>query len=169
MAGFQSSMELLNLTPYLLAIDRMVEPIEFDRLTPEEQVLAKLLHTILKSCLEGRARSIYKPVDRANGFEAWRRLLMEYEPKENARYAAMMVGIMKPRWSGRIADFPKELRAWELAVSRYQMATHGIVPDAVRCPVVAMHAPSAVKACLRPAPTDVLVSYDALRDKISPT
>ena len=26
--GFQSSMELLNLTPYLLAIDRMVEPIE---------------------------------------------------------------------------------------------------------------------------------------------
>ena len=90
--GFQSSMELLNLTPYLLAIDRMVEPIDFDRLTPEEQVLTKLLHTILRSCLEGRARSIYKLVDRANGFEAWRRLLMEYEPKENARYAAMMAG-----------------------------------------------------------------------------
>ena len=122
--GFQSSMELLNLTPYLLAIDRMVEPIEFDKLTLQEQTLTKLLHAILRSCLEGRAKSIYKLVTRANGFEAWRQLPIEYEPKENARYAAMMVGIMKPRWSGRMSDFPEELRAWELAMARYQMATH---------------------------------------------
>ena len=130
--GFLSSMELLNLTGYLLAIDNMVEPIQMERLTVEEQTLSKLLHTILRSCLEGRARSIYKLVDRSNGFEAWRQLLLEYEPRENARYAAMMVGIMRPRWSGRLADFPKELRAWELAVARYQLATHAVVPEAVR-------------------------------------
>ena len=109
--GFQSAMELLNLTPYLLAIDRMVEPIESDKLTPQVQTLTKLLHTILRSCLEGRAKSIYKLATRANGFEAWRQLLIEYEPKENARYAAMMVGIMTPRWSGRLSDFLEELRA----------------------------------------------------------
>ena len=66
--GFQSAMELLNPTPYLPVIDRMVEPIEFDKLTPQEQTLTKLLHTILRSCLEGRAKSIYKLVTRANGF-----------------------------------------------------------------------------------------------------
>ena len=164
--GFQSAMELLNLTPHLLAIDRMVEPIEFDKLTPQEQTLTKLLFTILRSCLEGRAKSIYKLVTRADGFEAWRQLLIEYEPKENARCAAMMVGIMKPRWSGRMSDFPEELRAWELAVARYQMATHAIVPDAARCSIVAMHAPPAVKACLRLDPADVLVSYAALRERI---
>ena len=81
-------------------------------------------------------------------------------------YAAMMVGIMKPRWSGRMSDFREELRAWELAVARCQMAIHAIVPDAVRCSIVAMHAPPAVKACLRLAPTDVLISYAALREKI---
>ena len=78
-------MELLNLTPYLLAIDRMVEPIEFDKLTAEEQVLTKLLHTILRSCLEGRARSIYKLVDRANGFEAWRLLEEHYDVRSRGR------------------------------------------------------------------------------------
>ena len=61
-------MELLNLTPYLLAIGRMVEPIEFGKLTLQEQTLTKLLHTILRSCLEGRAKSVYKLVTRANGF-----------------------------------------------------------------------------------------------------
>ena len=63
----------------------MVEPIEFDRFTLQEQTLTKLLHTILRSCLEGRAKSIYKLVPRANRFEAWRQLLIEYELTENAR------------------------------------------------------------------------------------
>ena len=167
--GFQSSMELLNLTPYLLAIDRMVEPIEFDRLTPQEQTPTKLLNTILRSwsCLEGRAKSIYKLVPRANRFEAWKQLLIEYEPKENAPYAAKIRNRdHETHWSGRMSDFPEELGAWELVVARYQQAAHAIVPDAVLCPTVAMHAPPAVKACLRLAPTDVLVSYAALREKI---
>ena len=56
------------------------------------------------------------------------------------------------------------------ALWRYQLATHAIFPDAVLCSTVAMHAPPAVKACLRlaPAPTDVLVSYAALREMIFP-
>ena len=78
----------------------------------------------------------------------------------------MMVGITKTRWTGRMSDFPEKMRAWELAVLRYQQATHAIVPDAVRCSIVAMHAPPAVKAYLRLAPTNVLVSYAALREKI---
>ena len=41
-----------------------------------------------------------------------------------------------------------------------------IVLDAMRCSAIAMHAPLALKACLPLAPTDVVVSYDALRDKI---
>ena len=120
----------------------------------------------LEKALSEGIRSIYKLVPRANGFEAWRQLLIEYETREKARYAAMMVGITKTRWTGRMSDFPEKMRAWELAVLRYQQATHAIVPDAVRCSIVAMHAPPAVKAYLRLAPTNVLVSYAALREKI---
>ena len=91
---------------------------------------------------------------------------MEFEPRKNANYAAMIVEMMKCRWIARIFDIRKGLTAWESALSRYQMATSAILPDAVRSSMVAMHASPAVKDCLQLASSDVLVSYVALRDKI---
>eukprot|EP00972_Heterocapsa_arctica_P065873 9721160-Heterocapsa_arctica.AAC.1 len=86
------------------------------RLTERERKLSKLLHAILATCLTtGRAQSVFRLVPEANGFEAYRRVLLEYEPQEGARYASMLIGVMKLKWSGKLDAFADELRAWELA------------------------------------------------------
>eukprot|EP00972_Heterocapsa_arctica_P105534 15548547-Heterocapsa_arctica.AAC.1 len=91
-------MNLLEVTPYLDAIKRMaLSEIDLARCTPREQGLIRLLYTVLTSCfVAGRARSVFKLVPNANGFEGWRRVLIEYEPREPARWAAMLVGVMSP-------------------------------------------------------------------------
>eukprot|EP00972_Heterocapsa_arctica_P077291 11400714-Heterocapsa_arctica.AAC.1 len=61
----------------------------------------------------------------------------------------MLVGVTKPKWSGRLPDFADELRALELAVQRYEEATRFRMPDDVKCSVISMHAPRAIQSYLR--------------------
>ncbi len=109
---------------------------------------------------------MFRLVANANGFEAYRRVLLEYEPHEGARYAAMLVGVMKPKWSGRLQDFEDELRAWELAVQRYEEATRFPMPYEVKRSVVSMNAPRAIQSCLRLSDVDLLANYATLRGGI---
>eukprot|EP00972_Heterocapsa_arctica_P100591 14832311-Heterocapsa_arctica.AAC.1 len=89
-ASFRSVMNLLDITPYLDAIEKITDEIVMSRCAPHEQNLSKLLYTVLNSCFTvGRPRSVFKLVPNANGFEAYP---LEYEPREPARYAAMLVG-----------------------------------------------------------------------------
>eukprot|EP00972_Heterocapsa_arctica_P039240 5781885-Heterocapsa_arctica.AAC.1 len=63
-------MNLLDITPYLDAIERIADDIVLERCTPMEQYYSKLLYTVLSACFTmGRARSVFKLVPNANGFE----------------------------------------------------------------------------------------------------
>eukprot|EP00972_Heterocapsa_arctica_P083454 12296255-Heterocapsa_arctica.AAC.1 len=78
----------------------------------------------------------------------------------------MLIGVMKPKWSGKLDAFADELRAWELAVLRYEEGTGVPMPDEVRCSVVAMHAPRAIQAYMRVSDVDLLANYATLRGGI---
>eukprot|EP00972_Heterocapsa_arctica_P061644 9091348-Heterocapsa_arctica.AAC.1 len=56
-----------------------------------------------KAMVGGRAKSVFRLAPIGKGWEAWRRVLLEYEPKEGARYAAMLLGVMRPKWTGQLA------------------------------------------------------------------
>eukprot|EP00972_Heterocapsa_arctica_P073663 10877873-Heterocapsa_arctica.AAC.1 len=66
---------------------------------------------------------------------------------------------MKPKWSGRLPDFADALRAWELAVQRYEEATRFPMPNDLKCSVVSMHAPRAIQSYLPVSDTDLLANY----------
>eukprot|EP00972_Heterocapsa_arctica_P033552 4938869-Heterocapsa_arctica.AAC.1 len=70
-------MSLLEITPYLNAVENYDRPVDPDRRTEREKYLGKLLHTILGTCLvAGRATSVFRLVGDANGWEAWRRVVV---------------------------------------------------------------------------------------------
>eukprot|EP00972_Heterocapsa_arctica_P039883 5874572-Heterocapsa_arctica.AAC.1 len=98
-----------------------------------------------------------------NGFEEYRRFLHEYEPREVAQYAAMLVGVMTSRWSGKLSEFADEFREWELVVQRYEEATRVSMLDEVEYWVIATHAPRAIQSYLRVSDIDLLQDYADLR------
>eukprot|EP00972_Heterocapsa_arctica_P091032 13431694-Heterocapsa_arctica.AAC.1 len=78
-------MSLLEITPYLDALEKINQPIAINLCTDREKYLGRLLHTVLATCLlSGRAKSVFRLTQIGNGWEAWRRILLEYEPKEGA-------------------------------------------------------------------------------------
>eukprot|EP00972_Heterocapsa_arctica_P052776 7768656-Heterocapsa_arctica.AAC.1 len=60
-------MNLLDITPYLDAIERIADDIILERCTRLEQYYSKLFYTVLSACFAtGRARSVFKLVPNAN-------------------------------------------------------------------------------------------------------
>eukprot|EP00972_Heterocapsa_arctica_P012339 1810748-Heterocapsa_arctica.AAC.1 len=60
-------MNLLDINPYLNAIEHIVDEIVLERCTPLEQYYSKLLYTVPSACFTtGRARSVFKLVPNAN-------------------------------------------------------------------------------------------------------
>eukprot|EP00972_Heterocapsa_arctica_P063024 9297947-Heterocapsa_arctica.AAC.1 len=58
-------------------------------------------------------------------------MVAEYEPRQAARWAQMLQGILKPTWTSSLS-FEIDLRAWELSLRRYEDAANVLVrPDQV--------------------------------------
>eukprot|EP00972_Heterocapsa_arctica_P113798 16439165-Heterocapsa_arctica.AAC.1 len=65
-------------------------------MTAENKRKSKFLYGIFVQVLSGRALNLLKLTPMNNGFEAWRRLVKEYEPDTPLHYAAMLRALMKP-------------------------------------------------------------------------
>eukprot|EP00972_Heterocapsa_arctica_P039853 5870886-Heterocapsa_arctica.AAC.1 len=77
----------------------------------------------------------------------------------------MLQGILTPT-STSSANFEVDLRAWELALRRYEEAASVTVPDHIKCAIVAQHAPKAIKRFLNMIPSDVVYNYNVLKTSI---
>lgn len=146
---FQSVIELVQLGWYLERIEELKEEVVWSTLTPDECQKSALLYNILVQVMTGSALATIQLVEHANGFECWRRLLREFEPKEPARVAAMLAALTCPSWTGAVVGFEQELKTWELGVRRYEKLTGCRVAEQLLCAIVAKYAPPAVKAYLR--------------------
>eukprot|EP00972_Heterocapsa_arctica_P042815 6313432-Heterocapsa_arctica.AAC.1 len=132
---------------------RSALPVEFRQLSAEGQQKSALLYNLLVQLVHGRALAIVRSVEDANGLEVWRLLQLEYEPRQAARYAQMLQGILTPTWTSS-ANFEVDLRAWELALRRYEEAASVMVPDQIKCAIVAQHVPKAINRFLKMIPSD---------------
>ncbi len=74
-------------------------------------------------------------VEDANGLEGWRLLQAEYEPKQAARWAQMLQGILAPKWTSS-ATFEVDIREWEIQLRRYEDAASVRVPDPIKCAAI---------------------------------
>eukprot|EP00972_Heterocapsa_arctica_P032029 4718866-Heterocapsa_arctica.AAC.1 len=71
-----------------------------------------LWFNVLVQICSGKALAILMVVPSGNGFEAWRMFCKEFEPSSSARCAAMLAGLLAPRWD-RAVSFIDQWLAWE--------------------------------------------------------
>eukprot|EP00972_Heterocapsa_arctica_P006692 978698-Heterocapsa_arctica.AAC.1 len=158
-------MGLLGILPSMKFVEQMQGKVDYRMLSVEGQQKATLLYNLLVQLVQGRALAIVRGVTDAKGLEVWRLLVAEYEPKQAARWVQMLQGILKPVWSSSLS-FEIDVRAWELSLKRYEEAANVLIPDNIKCTVMAQHAPRAIKTFLRMVPYDVLNNYGVLRASI---
>ena len=69
-------------------------PVDMSTMDPGQQERSKQLYSILIGSLRGRPLRILKGVAGRNGFEAWRQLLSQYQPRTRARSISMLSALM---------------------------------------------------------------------------
>eukprot|EP00434_Breviolum_minutum_P046450 symbB.v1.2.042024.t1/scaffold9057.1/size4289/1 len=69
-------------------------PIDMSTMDSSQQDRSKQLYSILIGSLRGRPLRILKGVAGRNGFEAWRQLLSQYQPRTRARSISMLSALM---------------------------------------------------------------------------
>ena len=127
------------------------------------QQRARFLYSMFVQILSGRALGVLRLVQQHNGFEAWRQLVLEYEPDSPIRVAAMLRALMSPHFTD--SNFRVEWMQWEQKVSEYDKTAIRPMDDAMKVAAVIDGCPSTVRAFLRLVPVHI-VTYRDLRDAI---
>lgn len=113
---FEVSMSLLQLKDGMAAAAVSRTSLEFSDLSAQQQYKTRVLYAILVQQIQGKALSIARLVDNENGYEVWRRLVLEYDPESKIRTSRMLVGILRPTFGENSETFTKNLLDWEFSV-----------------------------------------------------
>ena len=158
---FEALAGMLDLDGALRVVEKN-QPGEINVLEVEYPLRSKFLFNVLIGLCRGRALGIVRDGAPQCGFEAWARLLQEYEPNLASRRMSVLTAVLSPTLAE--ATFREDLMAWERVVMRYEVLTGARVPSDLKCAIVMKSAPVTVKSYLQTASTSVLDDYDQLRE-----
>ena len=107
-------------------------PVLNSAMAPEAQQRSCTLYYILTMLIEGKAQSKVGLVPAGAGYELWRRLCLEYEPKHmGTRSAGLLVQVLTYQFDS--ADILASIESWEQLILQYDNSVDSL--DALQGPV----------------------------------
>ena len=95
---FESYCGLLGWERFLDSAKVSPDEIEIINLSDEAEAVGRSLYHLLVSSTKGTALSIVRLIERGNGFEAYRKLTLEFRPHLNEEHGVMLQMILTPTW-----------------------------------------------------------------------
>ena len=145
------------------------DPIPFEPATwpPETLRRVKMLYAILAGLLEARDLTALRLVPNRNGYEAWRLLVKQYEPKSEARHLVLLQKVMEAGvLQQATADgYEQAIMEWKELTKKYEEAAGVVLQDPVKKAVVVKYAPPELKQHLL-LNADRYPSSDAILDAV---
>ena len=134
--------------------------------TDELQGRALMLYGLLVKNLKQRPLDFVRSHKDRNGYEVYRRLLNDLEPRERSRGLAFMQSMLMDSSWPKHGAFSEQLLQYELQCREYEQATCKELPEDLRIASVLMHAPPELQVHLRLKVTDT-TTYGQIREAIS--
>ena len=114
--------------------------------------LGRTLYAILTSLFvdcRGKPLNMARMLPTRNGWELWRQLVKEYEPRNETRGLGLLDEILNPDFKGDMSTFEAKLSAWETRIVFYESGMNKKVEEDLRRAVLLRSAPSAVAEHLK--------------------
>ena len=125
----------------------------------------RVLFALLVSLLpKGKCLTLARSVRDRNGWELWRLLCGEYEPRTAARGFALLGNLMNPDLSGDLEEFEVKLLAWESSIEDYDESMHKEYDDDIKRATLVTPAPAALREHLS-LHADRLLDYRAMASR----
>ena len=93
---------------------------QFDDVPVEQiQSLNRDLFSVLASLIEGEALDIITNSAEGEGFEAWRKLVKNFDPQSAGRRRNILKSLMNPP-QAQLAELRSQIEKWEKRISEYK-------------------------------------------------
>ena len=142
------------------------EELDISLATDELQARALMLYSLLVKNMKQRPMDLVRSQKDRNGYEVYRRLLNDLEPRERSRGLAFMQGMLMDSSWPKHGDFSEQLMKYEMQCREYEQATGKELPEDLRIASVLMHAPPELQVHLRLKVNDS-TTYAQIRESIS--
>ena len=133
--------------------------------TADVQELGRVLYLVLAQTLRGRPLDLLKSVAKSNGFEAYRILVAEYEPKTKNTTLGMLQSIMGPTFGATMIQFMTDLVKWENEIRDYNTLSGKTFDEDLMVALVMERAPSEIKLHVQVNAANIN-NYNTLRELI---
>ncbi|CAE8609616.1 unnamed protein product, partial [Polarella glacialis] len=142
------------------------EPIQIIESDDDTQATAIQLNAILVAfCSKGRGPPICKGTADKTGFELWRRLAAEYEPKSSNKALSWLRTLSNPTFPKAEAEFSSALHEWENEINAYESETGKIFDVELKVSILNDVAPNSLKAQIA-MHAETMDNYDSLREYV---
>ena len=134
---------------------------------PDDEVRDKaraVYHILLQAC-SGKAFTIVRQVQDANGFLVWRRLVNEYRPEVATRHNAMLMSLLTPTFDAN-EPFMAQLAKWELAIEDYKKASGKDFEDSMKVAVLTRWSPDNMRSSINAISARVDGDYRRIKTEL---
>ena len=130
-------------------------------------MLQVLLYSVLTSYVVGEALTLVQQTSKKNGFEAWRRIVGEYEPRVAQRRLGLLSSLLyEPDFGKSVEEFLHKWRLWELSVANYEAMVGKVLDPELKVAAIVNFAPSEVQLHLRLNAAEYEENYDRLKSTL---
>ena len=120
-------------------------PIDMSTMDAGQQDRSKQLYSILIGSLRGRPLRILKGVNGRNGFEAWRQLLSQYQPRTRARSISMLSALMNFPVFNKAQTIIEQIQGFERLRNEYRRSSGVDLADDVSLSILVRCLPKALQ------------------------
>ena len=119
--------------------------IDMSTLDVTVQERSKQLYSILIGSLRGRPLRILKGVSNRNGYEAWRQLLSQYQPRTRARSISMLSALMNFPAFNRSQTIVEQIQGFERLRNEYRRSSGVELADDISLSILVRCLPKALQ------------------------
>jgi hypothetical protein len=132
------------------AVEKVIGVLEEDKLAPEDievdvDKISGELYDILCQACTGDAMSLVRAVEDCQGFKAWHKLYLKYNPRTMARAIRLMGEVSSPKPIKELWDIDTELAKWEEKVKLLFKEFKEEVSEGMRIAIMTSMMPSSVQ------------------------
>ena len=120
-------------------------PVDMSTMDLGQQERSKQLYSILIGSLRGRPLRILKGVAGRNGFEAWRQLLSQYQPRTRARSISMLSALMNFPQFNKSQTIIEQIQGFERLRNEYRRSSGVDLADDVSLSILVRCLPKALQ------------------------
>jgi hypothetical protein len=123
------------------------------------------LYDILCTVLKGEALSLIRTIDECQGFRAWHKLYIKYNPKTMARAIKLMSEVASPGHVKKIGDVEGALQAWSMKLKMLERQFEETVGPKMKIAIMTGMMPQAIQDFIYQNVT-ADTTFEGLMDKI---